>query len=183
MKIEIINVQSTTKPTAKGSYQQLDVAYKNLDFQGKVEGRKIMSFTNKEVFATLSKATNGQVYEITRVKEGEYWQWSAAVLQGDDGGGTNMTQSVSNASKPSASPKSTYETPEERASRQRMIVRQSSISNAIETLSVNPGKDKLQIEDVLQVASTYFDWVMANKTNASPDMALDIGDMDDDIPQ
>ena len=80
MKIEIINVQSTTKPTAKGSYQQLDVAYKNLDFQGKVEGRKIMSFTNKEVFATLSKATNGQVYEITRVKEGEYWQWSAAML-------------------------------------------------------------------------------------------------------
>jgi hypothetical protein len=43
-----------------------------------------MSFTNKEVFATLSKATNGQIYEITRVKEGEYWQWSAAVLQGDD---------------------------------------------------------------------------------------------------
>ena len=179
MKIEIINVQSTTKPTAKGSYQQLDVAYKNLDFQGKVEGRKIMSFTNKEVFATLSKATNGQVYEITRVKEGEYWQWSAAVLQGDDGG-TNMTQSVSNASKPSASPKSTYETPEERASRQRMIVRQSSISNAIETLKVD--KKVVAVDDVLQVAQVYFDWVMGNKTDSSPDMALDIGDMNDDIP-
>ena len=180
MKIEIINVQSTTKPTAKGSYQQLDVAYKNLDFQGKVEGRKIMSFTNKEVFATLSKTTNGQVYEITRVKEGEYWQWSAAVLQGDDGGGTNMTQSVSNASKPSASPKSTYETPEERASRQRMIVRQSSISNAIETLKVD--KKAVGIDDVLQLAQIYFDWVMGNKTDSSPDMALDIGDMNDDIP-
>ena len=162
MKIEIINVQSTTKPTAKGSYQQLDVAYKNLDFQGKVEGRKIMSFTNKEVFATLSKATNGQVYEITRVKEGEYWQWSAAVLQGDDGGGTNMTQSVSNASKPSASPKSTYETPEERASRQRMIVRQSSISNAIETLKVD--KKAVGTDDVLQVAPTYRDWETDRKS-------------------
>ena len=180
MKIEIINVQTTTKPTAKGSYQQLDVAYKNLDFQGKVEGRKIMSFTNKEVFATLSKATNGQVYEITRVKEGEYWQWSAAVLQGDDGGGTNMTQSVSNASKPSASPKSTYETPEERASRQRMIVRQSSISNAIETLKVE--KKAVDTKDVIKVAQQYFDWVMDNGTQSGTDFVADIADMQDDIP-
>ena len=180
MKIEIINVQSTTKPTAKGSYQQLDVAYKNLDFQGKVEGRKIMSFTNKEVFATLSKATNGQVYEITRVKEGEYWQWSAAMLQGEDGGGTNMTQSVSNASKPSASPKSTYETPEERASRQRMIVRQSSISNAIETLKVE--KKAVDTKDVIKVAQVYFDWVMDNGTQSGTDFVADIADMQDDIP-
>ena len=69
---------------------------------------------------------------------------------------------------------------EERATRQRMIVRQSSISNAIETLKVD--KKAVGTDDVLQVAQVYFDWVMGNKTDSSPDMALDIGDMDDDIP-
>ena len=172
MKIEIINVQSTSKPTKNGSYTQLDVAYKNLA-TNKIEGKKIMSFTNKDVFAALSKATQGQQFDVTTVKEGEYWQWSV-VTPCDQG-----TPATGGIPKPTASPKSTYETPEERALRQRMIVRQSSLSNAIDTLSVNPGKDKLQVEDVLQVAGTYFDWVMEKVTTTEPMHGLP---EDDDIP-
>ena len=176
MKIEIINVQSTTKPTAKGTYQQLDVAYKNLDFQGKVEGKKIMSFNYKDTFAALSKATNGQIYDITKVKEGEYWQWSNAVLEESHGTSAPATP----VSKASPSPKSTYETPEERALRQRMIVRQSSISNAIETLKVE--KKAVDTKDVIKVAQQYFDWVMDNGTQSGTDFVADIADMQDDIP-
>ena len=148
MKIEIINVQSSTKPAKNGTYTQLDVAFKNLTFGGKVEGKKVMSFTNKDVFAVLSKAVTGQQFEVTVEKEGQYNQWTKIALI--EGGTPTMSDSV--VPKANVSPKSTYETPEERANRQRMIVRQSSLSNAIDTLSVNPGKDKLRIEDVLQVA-------------------------------
>ena len=46
MRIEIINVQAATKPTKTGkTYVQLDVAYKNLTREGKIEGKKIMCFT------------------------------------------------------------------------------------------------------------------------------------------
>ena len=176
MKIEIINVQSSSKPAKNGTYTQLDVAFKNLTFGGKVEGKKIMSFTNKEVFATQQKATTGQVYEVTVEKEGQYNQWTKISLDG----GTSTGLMTDGIPKANTSPKSTYETPEERANRQRMIVRQSSLSNAIDTLSVNPGKDKLRIEDVLQVAGTYFDWVMEKE------IIIDISNVglpeDDDIP-
>jgi len=176
MLIEIINVQSSTKATAKGgTYTQLDVAFKNKTFGDKVEGRKVMSFTDKDVFATLSKATTGQQYEVDVVKEGQYNQWKK-VTPMEQTSAASSGYATPNKSTPS--PKSTYETPEERALRQRMIVRQSSLSNAIDTLSVNPGKDKLQIADVLQVATDYFDWVM--QTDDPVDM--DIGNMSDDIP-
>ena len=180
MKIEIINVASQSKPAKNGTYTQLDIAYKNLDFQGKIEAKKVMSFTHKDTFAVLSKATLGQVYEIERVKEGEYWQWTSAKLVGNDAPTTNS----SNISKPNATPKSTYETPEERALRQRMIVRQSSLSNAIDTLAVNPGKDKLDTDQVLALAKVYFDWVMNPTDNKlmSDTVAPDFSDMDSDIP-
>ena len=169
-QVEIINVQSSTKPAKNGTYTQLDVAYKRLD-TGKIEGKKIMSFTNKDVFSTLSKATTGNVFDVTTEKVGEYWQWvevSAA------SGGTPQAKSFS-----SPAPKSTYETAEERAKRQILIVRQSSLAQAVDILSVNPGKDKLQLEEVLHLADKLVDWVF-NETSKPVSMKLE--DMEDDIP-
>lgn len=109
LKIEIINVQSTTKPTAKGSYVMLDVAFKRLD-TGKIEGKKIMSFTNKEVYDTLAKATNGQQFTMTIEKNNKtgFWDWT-----GISGGGG---EAAAPASRPAAAgfccSKSNYETPE-----------------------------------------------------------------------
>ena len=63
--IEVLAVTVETKPTAKGSYQQLDVAFKK---DGKTDGKKIMSFTNKEVFNTLQNAKAGDVFTVTSQK-------------------------------------------------------------------------------------------------------------------
>lgn len=175
--IQVINVQATTKPTKKGSYIMLDVAYKNVN-TGKIEGKKVMSFVNKDLFDVLSKATNGNNFTITSEKNEEsgYWDWvGIKVASGDD-----PTTSIPTGTpvKSFTSPKSTYETPEERAARQVMIVRQSSLAQAVATLSINPGKDKLQIEDVLKLADTYHHWVM--QTEDKFNMGFD--DMQDDIP-
>ena len=175
-QVEIINVQSSTKPAKNGTYTQLDVAYKRLD-TGKIEGKKIMSFTNKDVFSTLSKATTGNIFDVTTEKVGEYWQWievSAA------SGGSAASDAPQAKSFSSPAPKSTYETAEERAKRQILIVRQSSLAQAVDILSVNPGKDKLQLEEVLHLADKLVDWVFNNETSKPISMKLE--DMEDDIP-
>ena len=177
MMIKIISVEEPqfTK-TARGGYNSIEVVYINKSFQDKVEKRKIMDFTNKEVYKIIASAKKDDIFSISRKKDEKgFWQWV-------DISTDIQTQPAKQEapSKATPAPKSTYETPEERANRQRMIVRQSSLSNAIDTLSVNPGKDKLQIADVLQVAGTYFDWVMEKETT------IDTSNFglpeDDDIP-
>lgn len=181
MRIEIINVQATSKPTKNGgTYTELQVAYKNLGKNGAVEGKKIMSFSNKDVFANLQKATNGQVFEITTVKEGEYWQWSK-VEEVNNSSTSTAFSSNKPASSASLTPKSTYETTEERALRQKLIVRQSSISSAIETLKVD--KKQVDVNEVLKAAQVYYDWVMGNDTKVNVSTtAPDFSDMEDDVP-
>ena len=65
MNITILNVTITTKPNNRGgSYQEADVAFKNNTFQGKVEGKKIMSFgAGAEVFKVLAQAQSGETYD------------------------------------------------------------------------------------------------------------------------
>jgi hypothetical protein len=176
--IEIINVQSITKPTAKGSYTMLDVAFRRVD-TGKIEGKKVMSFTYKEVFTALSKAQQGQKFTITTEKNAEttYWDWVAV----DEGSGTTAaTPDAAPAKAGFASPKSTYETADERAARQVLIVRQSSLSNAIETVTSN-SKTKADLEEILKVADTYCNWVFQKGVKLDA-FEPNFADMDDDIP-
>ena len=182
MRIEIINVQAATKPTKTGkTYVQLDVAYKNLTREGKIEGKKIMPFQNPDVHANLQKATMGQVFEVTTVKEGEYWQWSNVqeVAKGSNMEPQTSAASSGYASKGTPSPKSTYETPEERAARQRLIVRQSCLSNAVETLKVD--KKGVDPTEALKLAERYVGWVFGEEAKVDvPEVDFDY--MKDDVP-
>ena len=182
MRIEIINVQAATKPTKTGkTYVQLDVAYKNLTREGKIEGKKIMPFQNPDVHDNLQKATMGQVFEVTTVKEGEYWQWSNVQEVAKGGNMEPQTSAASSgyASKGTPSPKSTYETPEERAARQRLIVRQSCLSNAVETLKVD--KKGVDPTEALKLAERYVGWVFGEEAKVDvPDVGFDY--MEDDVP-
>ena len=182
MRIEIINVQAATKPTKTGkTYVQLDVAYKNLTREGKIEGKKIMPFQNPDVHANLQKATMGQVFEVTTVKEGEYWQWSNVQEVAKGGSIEPQTSAAASgyASKGTPSPKSTYETPEERAARQRLIVRQSCLSNAVETLKVD--KKGVDPTEALKLAERYVGWVFGEEAKVDvPDVGFDY--MEDDVP-
>jgi len=176
-QIEVLSVQSSTKPTKSGSYVQLDVAYKRLD-TGKVEGKKVMSFASKDAYAALQHATTGNHYQITTEKVGEYWQWIAVERVSNDAR-VPSSDAVPAKSVGNASPKSTYETPEERAKKQVYIIRQSSLSTAVDTLAVGVSKGSLNPDDVLALAQRYVDFVFDNNTKVP---SMDIGDMDDDIP-
>jgi len=186
MQISILSVQSITAQGAKGPYQTLEVAYKNLTFQGKVESKKVMPFgAQKAVFDALANATVGNVFDITVVKNDKgYNDWisatqaapgAAQVMQQGGGSinpgpgkltGGNVTQV-----------KSTYETPAERAKKQIYIIRQSSISAAVASLT--PGaKIALKPEDVVNTAQHYYNWVMQDPTAA---VASDVFEMPDDL--
>lgn len=124
MKITILSVTIETVPTAKGSYQKAAVAYK--DENGKVTGKNVVSFAHKNVWEVISKAQPNESYEVKNEKIGDNWNWTDISKAG-----AALPESSKPASTSSSTPKSTYETSEERAKRQVLIVRQSSLSTAV----------------------------------------------------
>jgi len=180
MQISILNVQSTTQIAKSGKpYQQLEVAYKNLTFSGKIESKKLMPFgAQKAAFDALANAATGSVFEVTVVKnDAGYNDWTACVqaapgsvaAQGSINGAGNAKATGGNVTQV----KSTYETPEERAKKQVYIIRQSSISAAIGSLSVG-AKSALKASDVIAVAEEYSAWVMQSPEQAAKQDMFDL---------
>lgn len=173
MKITVLSATTTTVPTAKGSYQKLELAFKGED--GQVKGKNIMSFgATASTFKVLSKAQGGEVYDITAIKNeaSGYWDWTGAERSTGETGQSAITPIPS----PAAS-KSTYETAEERAKRQVYIVRQSSLSAAINYIG---DTKKVSTEDVIAVAKQFEAYVFS--VGESPKAAYTADEFKDDIP-
>lgn len=187
MQIEILSQKSVTKPTKNGkTYQQLEVAYKNLTFQGKVEGKNIMSFgATANTFKTLATAQPGEVYDIEVVKnDAGYNDWVSA-KKSSGGAQTAAPRAATVGATSATTTKSTYETPEERAKKQVYIVRQSSISSAIALLSVG-AKAAPKTDDVIGTARQLEAYVFGDNVAKAVegDMRLPIEAFpeNDDIP-
>ena len=167
------------KDESRGKYNMLTVDFKNLKFD-KNESKKIVSFTNKDVYNTLKTASAGDEFTVTAVKGEQYWEWQNVSPRGEAPPEVSTGGNVSTTSKPAAqSPKSTYETPEERAKKQLYIVRQSSISSAIDLLKTE--KVIPSVDEVLSTAKQFEKYVFGvevpTNINSLPPL-----DNDDDIP-
>lgn len=182
IQIKIIAVTVTTVPTQKGSYQSAEVTFKNATFGDKTDTKKLMSFVHKDVFNTIKQAQAGEVYTVARTKDDKgYWQW-VQVAAGDvqiASEGANVPAGNVAAKAATPAPKSTFETPEERAKKQVYIVRQSSISAAIDTLKTD--KKAPTVEEVLAVAKQYEAYVF-DINEAKPAQKLPELPEDGDIP-
>jgi len=155
----------------KGKYKMAEVAYKGQD--GKVTSKKLMSFNYPEVFKTFADAKQGNVFSVEMVKNDKgYWDWISAVVGGQ------QSSKPAPSSTGNASPKSTYETAEERANRQVLIVRQSSLSNAVEFLGLNTKKIP-SAQEVVEVAS-FFESYVFGKTS-KPEVVDEFADLENDI--
>lgn len=171
MNITILSATTETVPTAKGSYQKLELAYKGED--GQVKGKKIMSFgAAAKAFQVLSKAQSGEVYEITAVKnEGTgYWDWTNASKANSVAGGTDSRPVAANVG--TGVVKSNYETAEERARKQVYIVRQSSLATAVDFLK---NDESANTDLVISVAKQFEAYVFDTGT---PPAAEFVGDED-----
>ena len=155
MYIEILSVSVEDK----GKYKMAEVNYKGQD--GKPAQKKLASFTNADVFKTLTSAAVGSGFDIETVKNDKgYWDWTKA---------TSATSVKAAASQGNASPKSTYETHEERALRQILIVRQSSVSSAVALLGT-----KGSPAQVIEIAKMFEEYVFGKNDNT--------GDTFEDFP-
>ena len=127
MQITVTNVVPNTLAASNGrTYQQLEVYYKN--DKGENLAKKLVSFTNPEVYKAAKNWQAGQEIEVNTVKNAKtgYWDWVSI-------GGDNAVSETKSESKPATKVTgSNYETKEERAARQTYIIRQSSISSAVE---------------------------------------------------
>lgn len=157
IEVKSIDLVKATTKTNK-PYEFVDLMYKNKSFQDKVEGKKVMPFGNKEVFDVLKNSEKGDVFFIGRTKNTDgFWDWdkisaeSNSYKQVEEVGHPISKSPVSKA----VSSSSNWETAEDRAKKQVYIIRQSSLTNAVNTLvgNVNP-------DDVKVTAQTYINFVL-----------------------
>ena len=181
MELNIIDVSQPTTSTTKNGrqYQTIEVTYKGND--GKVANKKLMSFSNPDVFRQAQTWEKGDVVNVATEKDDAgYWQWTKILADGEEAPAPT-SQSVG-ASSPRANNTtrvtgSNYETKEERALRQLMIVRQSSLSNAVATLATH--SKALSSDEVVALAKKYERFVMGDNSSSS---ATSIDDLANDIP-
>ena len=178
MNVTILSVDIKTVPTAKGSYQKAEVAYKNNSFQGKVEGKSVMSFgASKGAFTTLTTAQPGTTFNVEVVKNAAgYNDWISLSPAGAPSNDAPAAPAYKPMATSTVAPKSNYETSEERAQRQVLIVRQSSVSSAVAMLTAGV-KTPPSVEAVLDVAKQLEDFVFGKKS-AGPTGFADVPDFD-----
>lgn len=164
LRIKIIAVEVVKS----AKFSMAEVTFKNMDLD-KTESRKIPSFKNPEVFNTLSKALAGQEFTVSIIKDGQYWVWEK--LESGASGAAPAAATTTGYT----SPKSTYETPEERAKKQVYITRLSCLSTAVATLQVG-AKSPPKTSEVVAVAKQYSDYVFGS------DAMSDIANMSNDLP-
>lgn len=182
MQIQVLSVTVSTTPTAKGSYQSAEVAYKAED--GQVKGKKVMSFgAGAPAFKALSKAQPGEVYSVTPVKnDKDFWDWTdVKKLDGNPiQAGQSPATTTTEGTKPAGGKVmgSNYETSDERAAKQVFIVRQSSISSAISLRG-----NKATTEEIISVAKQFEAFVFSKEAPvvvAKP--PVDVSSFENDVP-
>lgn len=177
MLINVIDVGTpNSHPTAKGgTYQSIEVTYKGDD--GKVSSKKLMSFANPTVFSAAKNWSKGDVVNVRTEKlpnkDGQlFWQWTG--IESGDAPSTPAPSSTSTTTRPAVS---NYETREERQARQVLIVRQSTLSNAIAILTTG-AKAPPTTADIYALA----DELQAYVFNEKPEVDSIADDLDSDIP-
>jgi len=175
MLINIVDVGEPNTHAAKNgrTYQSIEVTYKN--DQGQVANKKLMSFSNPTVFNHIKDLTKGTAINVTTVKDANgYWQWTGI---GEDAViGTIDAKPAATGGRVTGSK---YETKEERAARQILIVRQSSLSSAV-ALIVATSTEPTTTDNVIKIAKQFESYVFGKDANPTKEVNFD--DLEDDIP-
>lgn len=158
MKITFVGLTTEyiKKPGNKMGFTKAVIDY---TFNGEPRKQNMVSFANPAVFKQVQELTPGQEIDVELTKNGEgFSEWKSINVGIVGSPSVTGVVSTSNATRVTGS---NYETRDERAARQVLIVKQSSLSAAVATLT--PGaKAPLDQQDVLALAQTYVDWVFDN---------------------
>lgn len=157
MQVSIISVDiEVGKPGARG-WSKAVVTY---GIDGAQRRQNVLSFANPAVYAAVQKHI-GETVEVSVTKNAKgYDEWAAvSPVSGTDGNAAATTASPTGTPTQTRVTGSNYETPVERAKRQVLIVRQSSLTAALTFLKgIDNGPD-VGREDVTELAQFFVDWV------------------------
>jgi hypothetical protein len=149
IKIQIVAID-ITQPEGK-KFQNMEVTYKNLSFQGKAETKKINSYYGKAVWAILADAQKGDVFTVSRAKEGEFWQWTG-ITSGEAGNEPSSSTTTPAARSTNSQAGGSY-SGTKNDDVQKMIIRQSSIASAVNLIKGTDGDNSP--ERVVSVARIF----------------------------
>lgn len=169
-KVEIQEVVVTEAGNGPRKYKVADVVY---SWNGNNRKQRIMSFANPDVFKTVTSLSIPASVAVETTKNAKgYEEWAKVVLSSD-----SSVSPVKTTGAPTKVVGSNYETPEERKFRQLLIVRQSSIANAIEFLKFDADRGDISVNLTLEVAQQFVDFVYGNEKMGTMD------GIEQDIPE
>lgn len=162
MLVQVTEVSDLISATSKGghAYNYITVGY---EANGKASSKRIVDFA--EVYAAFKDATPGSTFDVVVKKNGQNYDWVSATpsteaANGHDNAAKEEAVRVSaKTSSYTKRPTSTYETPEERAARQELIVRQSSITAALTFLSYRDEGKAFSMDETLATAKQFRNFV------------------------
>jgi hypothetical protein len=160
MQVQIVNVDvEVGKPGPKGWSKAV------VDYMVNGQNRKqnIMSFTNPQVYKDVTSGKfTGEAVEVSITKNAKgYDEWAAIQSTNSTSAAPAAPQSGQATVSPASATRvtgSNYETPVERARRQVLIVRQSSLTAALKFLEMQE-RPVPDTSEVLKIAQEFTDWV------------------------
>ena len=158
MKVIFQSVESEHIVKGKSRYTKAVINYL---YNGEPRRQTVMSFANPAIFKQVQELEAGTEIEVSTSKnEAGFNEWTRIEV-GNKLPGVSAavpTQTGNSSAGVARVTGSNYESKEERAARQVLIVKQSSLSNAVESLT--PGaKAPLDTKTVLARAQEYVDWI------------------------
>lgn len=152
-KVLEVATNQTIAKNGGGSYKGTRLTYR--DSEGAIKEKCIHENAlkyNPTLKNQLSELSGGDDFTMVMEKEGDFWNIKGitkGVVENDPSPAT-VGNGKTSATSSNPSPRSTYETPEERAKKQVLIVRQSSVTSAIAYSATL--KTPLPINEILKTA-------------------------------
>lgn len=189
-KVISIEIDTDIKKQGGGTYKGWELVYKSNQGEVRNIAKPIQSLRfNKGLEAALRNLVAGDDFVLEQEKNAQGFNEVKSITKGGAAVAQAASQTTSGSrgsveAKPSANgyQNRDFETKEERTTRQRLIVRQSSISSAVSILSV--GSKKVDPAEVFALAEEITNFVF-EKINVAKEVGTTddvFEDFEDDIP-
>lgn len=166
-----VSLETDVAKNGGGSYKGWELVYKTQDGKVQTIAKPVTGLRfNAPLKAALGTLEAGDTFTLTQEKNAQGFNDVKEIVKGNVLGEVKLSAPPKPNSPSNSYQQRDYETKEERQRRQELIVRQSSLTNAIETLSV--GAKSVTPQQVMEVAQQYVDFVFARP----------VQNLEDDIP-
>jgi citrate synthase len=177
-----VSLETDVKKQAGGSYKGWELVYKSKDGQVQTIAKPVQGLKfNQTLRGQLAELEQGDQFTLEQEKNAAGFNDVKSVIKGWAEGVQAPTAPSNGSAKATPYVARDYEGKEEREARQRLIVRQSSLTAAVNVLSV--GAKSVDKEAVKALANEFTDFVFETETKAVKAKAKPLpDDFEDDIP-